>query len=399
MPATPEAPALPGKNKRRRYLKPALVALLAVVVTGSVVGLRASQAPKEAKKNDEKVFEFAPGDLAELQRVPLGRQIPVSGSVKPLLQATVRSKVPAEVARVHVQEGQAVAAGSPLVTLDTADLKARYDAQAAAVAEARAKLDLAKKNQANNKVLLEKTFISQNAYDTVINTVQVAEANLLSAEAQTAIARRALDDASVRAPFAGIVAKRWVNVGDKVTSDMPVAQVVDLGRMELEAPVPVSEIPFVKVGQEILFAVDGFGNRKFSGKVERVNPSAEAGSRSILVFVTMPNADASLKGGMFANGVLATSAGSEVDVIPTVAVLEEGGQTFVHVVKNGKVERRLVVLGPRNVERGLVNVKEGLERGVPVVIVKADGLKAGATAIMKGAPASAPATAGPTKAS
>jgi membrane fusion protein (multidrug efflux system) len=396
MPASPEAPGFPG-SKRRRYLKPALVALLALVVTGSVVGLRASQAPKEAKKNDEKVFEFAPGDLAELQRVALGRQIPVSGSVKPLLQATVRSKVPAEVARVHVQEGQSVAAGSPLVTLDTADLKARYDAQAAAVAEARAKLDLARKNQANNKVLLEKTFISQNAYDTVINTVQVAEANLLSAEAQTAIARRALDDASVRAPFAGIVAKRWVNVGDKVTSDMPVAQVVDLGRMELEAPVPVSEIPFVKVGQEILFAVDGFGNRKFSGKVERVNPSAEAGSRSILVFVTMPNADASLKGGMFANGVLATAAGSEVDVIPTVAVLEEGGQTFVHVVKNGKVERRLVVLGARNVERGLVNVKEGLERGVPVVIVKADGLKAGATAIVKGAPAAAPAS--PAKAS
>ncbi len=381
-------------KKANRYAKPAIAGVVLLVVAGSIFGLRASQANKEPDKKDgDKVFEFAAGDLAQLQRVPLGRQIPVSGSMKPLLQATVRSKVPAEVARVHVQEGDRVAVGMPLITLDTADLKARYDAQTAAVAEARARLDLARKNQGNNKALLEKSFISQNAYDSVINTVQVAEANMQSAEAQAAIARRALADASIRSPFGGIVAKRWVNVGDKVTSDMPVAHIVDLARMELEAPIPVSEIPFVKVGQEILFTVDGFPSRKFSGKVERVNPSAETGSRSIMVYVTIPNADASLKGGMFANGVLATSTGAEVDVIPITALLEEGGQSFVHVVKNGKVERRSVVTGTRNVERGVVVVKEGLERNVPVIIVKADGLKAGATAIVKGASAAAPAKA------
>jgi len=303
----------------------------------------------------------------------------------------VRSKVPAEVARVHVQEGERVAAGAPLVTLDTADLKARYDAQMASVAEARARLDLAKKNQVNNKALLEKSFISQNAYDSVINTVQVAEANLQSVEAQAAIAQRALADAQIRAPFAGIVAKRWVNVGDKVSGDMPVAQVVDLGRMELEAPIPVSEIPFVKVGQEIAFQVDGFQGRRFTGKIERVNPSTEAGSRSISVFVTLPNADGSLKGGMFANGQLATAMGAEVEVIPLAAVFEEGGQSFVYVVKAGKVERRSVILGVRNAERGLVTVREGLERGVPVIAVKAEGLKAGAAAVVKDGKTSAKA--------
>jgi membrane fusion protein (multidrug efflux system) len=266
--------------KNRRYLKPAILVVLVVAVGGALLGLRASQADKDPKKGPDapKVFEFAPGDLAEMQRLPLGRQIPVSGSMKPLLQATVRSKVPAEVARVHVQEGERVAAGAPLVTLDTADLKARHDAQLAAVAEARARLDLARKNQVNNQALLEKSFISQNAYDGVINTVQVAEANMQSVQAQAAITQRALADAQVRAPFAGIIAKRWVNVGDKMSADMPVAHVVDLARMELEAQIPVSEIPFVKVGQEIAFQVDGFPGRRFTGKVERVNPSADAGS-------------------------------------------------------------------------------------------------------------------------
>ena len=256
------------------------------------------------------------------------------------------------------------------------------------MAEGRARLDLAKKNQANSRALLEKSFISQNAYDSSDNAVQVAQANLRSAEAQAAITQRALNDAQVRSPFAGIVAKRFVNVGDKLSPDMPVALVVDLARMEMEAPIPVGEIPFVKVGQEIVFQVDGFAGRPFTGKVERVNPSAEAGSRSISVFVSLPNADGALKGGMFANGTLATRTGAEVDVIPLSAVLEEGGQSFVHVVRNGKVERRTVILGTRYTERGVVAVREGLERGVPVIAVKAEGLKPGATAILRGAKSS-----------
>ena len=374
--------------KKKRFAKPAVITVVLLIVAGTLLGLRASQANKEEPKKDAaRVFEFAPGDLAELQTIPLGRQIPISGSMKPLLQATVRSKVAAEVARVHVQEGERVAAGAPLIGLDTADLKARYDAQAAAVAEARARLDLARKNQRNNQALLDKAFISQNAFDSVANSVQVAEANLQSVEAQAAIAQRALADAQVRAPFAGIVAKRWVNVGDKVSGDMPVAQVVDLSRMELEAQVPVSEIPFVQVGQQIAFQVDGFAGRPFTGKVERVNPSAEAGSRSISIFVTLANADGSLKGGMFANGTLATATGAAVDVVPVTAVIEEGGQSFVYVVKNGKVERRTVILGAKSVERGVVAVREGLEKGVPVITVKAEGLKPGASAIVKGAKA------------
>ncbi len=375
-------------TSKRRYLKPALAIVAIVAVAGSILGLRASQGAKDATKRGDdapRVFEFAPGDLAILKREALGRDIPLSGSVRPLLAATVRSKVPAEVARVGAQEGERVAAGHPLVTLDTADLKARAEAQQAAVAEMKARLDLARKNQANNKALLEKSFISQNAYDSVINTVQVAEANLRSAHAQAAIAERALADAQIRAPFAGIVAKRWVNVGDKVSADMPVVQLVDLSRMELEAQVPVSEIPYVKVGQEVVFRVDGFLGRPFTGRVERVNPSAEAGSRSISIFVTLPNADGALRGGMFASGALSARQGAEVDVIPASALLEEGGQSYVYVVKDGKVERRTVTVGTRNADRGLVEIREGLDAGLQVITVKGEGLKAGATAVVKSA--------------
>ena len=370
---------------RKGWVKVTLVVLGLALTVGGLAAFRAVSAKKdETKKPDAaKVFEFAPGDLAELKPAQMGQIIPISGSVRPLLQATVKSKVPAEVSKVHVQEGERVQAGQVLISLDTADLKARLDSQHASMAEAKAKLDLANKNQENNKALLSKNFISQNAYDNVLNSVEVAQANFKSAEAQAAIAQRAVNDASIRAPFAGIVAKRWVNTGDKVNSDTPVAAVVDLAKMELEAQIPVSEIPYVQVGHEIAFKVDGFATREFKGKVERINPSAEAGSRSISIFVALPNQDASLRGGMFASGMLSITGKGNVNTLPTTAVLEEGGQSFVYAINEGKLVRKPVTIGARNGERGLVEIREGLEPGIQVVTVKAEGLKAGVEAIVK----------------
>ncbi|MFN7673689.1 MAG: efflux RND transporter periplasmic adaptor subunit, partial [Betaproteobacteria bacterium] len=172
---------------------------------------------------------------ARLGPVELGHVVPISGTLTPVVQAVVKSKVAAEVAQVHVREGERVASGQVLISLDTADLRARYDAQMASVAEMKARLDLARKNEANNRQLLQRNFISQNAFDAVSNTAEVAHANLKSAEAQAAISQRALNDATIRAPFNGIVAKRMVNVGEKVSPDMSVVQIVDLSRMELEA--------------------------------------------------------------------------------------------------------------------------------------------------------------------
>ncbi len=380
---------------RRRWLKPVAVLLTAVLAVGSLVAWRANAAKKDApKKNEDKVFEFSRGDLAVLGLRELGNVIPVSGTLKPLTQAIVKSKVAADVARVHVQEGERVAAGQILVSLDTADLRARLDAQQAVVAEMKARYDLAGKNEANNRQLLAKNFISQNALDAVASSAEVARANLRSAEAQAAISQRALNDAAIRAPFAGTVAKRMVNIGEKLSPDMAVMQVVDLTRMEMEAMVPVSEIPGVKIGQQISFVVDGFSDRQFTGKVERINPSADAGSRSIAVFVSIPNADQSLKGGMFASGKLAAQSRGPVNAVPLVALREEGGQSFVFTIEKEKIERKPVTAGARSVDLGLVEIREGLANGTQVVAVKMEGLKPGAKAIVK-ADGSAAAAATP----
>ncbi len=372
----------PGPGRRRIKVTVALLTISLIV--GSIVAVRASSAKKDDKKPDaNKVFEFTDADIARLAPREFGQSIPVSGSLRPVVQAMVRSKVPGEVSRVLVREGERVRAGDVLVTLDTRDLQAQLDSAQGSVAEARARLDLARKNEENNRQLLAKGFISQNAFDSVANSVSVTTANVLTAEGQASIARKALSDATVRAPFSGIVAKRAVNIGEKVSNDSPVAQIVDLSLMELEAMVPVAEIPAVRIGQEIAFRVDGFNNRTFKGKVERINPTADAGSRAISVFVSIANADGALKGGMFANGLLAAASKGSVNALPSVAVQEEGGQSFVFIVNAGKIDRRPVTVGLRSIEQGMVEIREGVDTKVDVVAVKAEGIKVGDKAIMK----------------
>jgi len=165
--------------------------------------------------------------------------------------------------------------------------------------------------------------------------------------------------------------------------------IVDLARMEVEAPVPAAEIPGVRVGQAASLRVDGFGNREFAGRLERINPTTEQSSRAITVYLSVSNRDGALRGGMFAKGSLVLDQGEPAPAIPATAVREEAGQTFVFTIEQGKIGRRAVTLGLREEVAGMVHVRSGLEKGMTVVSSRATGLKAGAPAILKDAAAPA----------
>jgi len=377
----------------RRYLKPVVATIAVVAVLGALVGFRATQASKgDGKKPDAPVtLQFTPADIAVVEVRELVRSIAFSGSLSPLVQTTVRSKVSGEVNRVLVREGESVAAGALLAQIDTADLQSRLEARIAALEEAKARLDIAEKNRANNLKLLRQKFISQIAFDTTQSTWEAGLASVRSEEAQVTIARRAMEDAAVRAPFAGIIARRMANRGEKVGIDSPLFALVDLERMEIEAPAPASEIPSIRVGQAVSFRVDGYGERAFVGRVERINPVADAGSRSITLYLSVANRDGALKGGMFAKGRIVLDRTTPATVIPASAVREEAGQSFVFTLEDGKIGRRAVTLGFAEPQQGVVEVQSGLEKGLKVVSARVSGLKAGSPAVLK------PAAAAPGK--
>jgi len=377
--------------RKNRFLKPALITLAIVLVVATFVGLRATQAKKEEPKAGAVVLEFTPADVAVVEVRELVRSIAFSGSLAPVVQTTVKSKVSGEVNRVLVREGETVVPGQLMAQIDTSVLQATLDAQVAALEEAKAKLSIAEKNRENNQQLLRQKFISQNAYDTTHSTYEANAAMARSAEAQLRIARKAMEDAAIRAPFAGIVAKKMANAGEKVGIDSPLFALVDLARMEIEAPAPASEIPAVKPGQVARFRVDGFGERTFEGKVERINPTAEPGSRSITLYISVANRDGVLRGGMFAKGQIVLDKTYSSSVIPSSAVREEAGQTYVFAIEGGKITKRAVKVGYTEPQQGLIEVKSGVEKGLNVVSARVSGLKAGDPAVMK------PAVSGPAK--
>lgn len=363
--------------------KPLILSIAIAAIVASLVGYRATQAKPEPRKSGPVTLEFTPADIAVVELKSLTRSIPFSGSLAPVVQTAVKSKVPGEVTRVLVREGEAVKSGQLMAQIDTTDLQARLDAQSAALEEAKARLKIADKNRANNQQLLRQKFISQNAYDTADSTYEAAGAGVRSQEAQLRIARKALDDAAVRAPIEGVVASRTVHAGEKVGVDQALFTLVDLGRMEIEAPAPASEIPSVRAGQAASFRVDGFAERAFEGRVERINPTAQPGSRAITLYISVRNPDGALRGGMFAKGEIVLDRGQPAAVIPATAVREESGQPYVFTIEGGKIARRPIKVGATNELEGLVEVVSGLERGMSVVAARVSGLKAGAPAKMK----------------
>jgi RND family efflux transporter MFP subunit len=336
-----------------------------------------AQAAKKKAQDKTPVHELAQGDVAAISARALSVSLPLSGSLAPLTQATIKAKVSGEIHETTVQEGQQVSSGQVLLRLDAADQRARLTQQQAMLDEAQARLSMASKNEANSQALLKQKYISQTAYDTTQNSVDLARASVKSAAAMVEIARIALADTVIRAPMAGIVSKRHVQAGEKVSPDMPVYTIVNLAQLTLEAPVPSAEIPRIKIGQEVRFKVDGFGARDFAGKVARINPTTESGSRAMLVYIAVDNGDGALRGGMFAKGSIVTERSMVAPMVPLTAVRTEKHGTVVYALVNNKVVEQAVTLGLRNEDEGYAEVTEGLAPGAEVIVAKLDGVKPG----------------------
>jgi RND family efflux transporter MFP subunit len=350
-------------------------------------------APAAAEKKD--VFELASGDIAAVQARSLAVSLPLSGSLAPLSSATIKSKVSGVVEATTLQEGMAVHAGQVLARIDQADLRARLQQQQALLDEAQAKLAMATKNETNSQALLSQKYISQNAYDATQNTVDLARANVKSASAMVELARIALNDGVIKAPIDGVISKRHVQAGEKLAPDMPVYSIVNLSQLILEAQVPASEIPRVKVGQDVKFRVDGYAQREFHGAVARINPSTEAGSRALLVYISVRNEDSALRAGMFAKGNIVTERSAVAPIVPLAALRnDKDGKQIVYKVEQGKLLAQPVKVGLRNEDEGYAEVVEGLAQGSHVIVSRLDSLKPGAAVkLPAGAPPSAQAKA------
>jgi len=366
----------------KRALRYALVGAVILAAVGgfaAVRGKRAEQKPAAAQP----VAEFLQNDLYIVEPGALEQSLPLTGSLTPLNEATVKAKVAGELVAVTVREGESVKQGQVLARIDLTEVQAKVAGRQADVEAAKAQLVWAEKNRNTQKALLEKQFISQNAFDNIQSTYDVAVAKRRAAEADLVVAQKSLGDAVLLAPFSGVVSQRHAQPGERVALDAKVVSIVDLSRLQLEASVPPTAIGQVRIGQTMNFRVEGFGEREFAGRIERINPAASAGSRSISVYAVIDNPEGVLRSGMFAQGALTLSRIDNALAAPASAVREEIGQTFVYAIEGGVIRRKNVKVGAPGAD-GRVQVLEGLAAGDRIVRVNLGSLREGVAARLSG---------------
>jgi len=376
-------------TKRRKFWLLAAVAVLIVGGAGAALMATRQGQPAQAaakKKDDRPPLEFMKSDVVRLTPQRLTVELAVPGSIQAVSQTTVRSKLSAEVKKVLVREGDKVAAGQVVAEFDTAQLRAQLAERTATLASARAQLATTERTRLANAQLVQQNFISKNAFDTADSAHQAQLAIVAAAQAQVEQTQIMLGDSVVKAPIAGIISKRYVQPGEKLAFDAPMLGIVDLAQLEIQAQVPVADVPQIRKGMETHVEIEGMGTRRFAGRVERINPSTEPGTRTVNIYVSLPNDEALLKAGMFARVVLSTMSETELQALPMSAVRSEGQQSYVWVIAEGKLVRRDVAVGRRDERAQRVEITSGLSASDVVLATKFDNLKDGLTAKVVGVP-------------
>ena len=373
---------------RKRWLL-IIVAVIAAVaytqrdrITGGL-----SRAPHDAAPAKPAIpaLQLAPAEVLSLKPGEIARTLPITGTLKPLNQVVVKSKVSGDLKEVTVREGMAVRAGQVVARVDPLDYQLRVNEREAQVRNAQAQVEQARRTQENNRQLLAKGFISQNSFDNSSSALDVARANLDATTAGLAQLRKALADTVIVTPIAGRVAERYAQPGEKVSPDGRVMSIVDLSQMEVEVSVPTTEIGAVRIGQEVELRIDGVAGAQVA-RVARINPGTQAGTRSVSVYLALANGEEKIRAGMFAQGMLTLERRSGVMTVPVAAVRDVNGRKFVYAIVDGKIAERDLKLGARDDTAiaadgspGVIEVLEGLREGEQVVAVNLGTLAVGAT--------------------
>ena len=411
--ARPQGP-INASARMELSMTPAMInrIFLAVLVAGAIGSAACGSASGKAAER-----EPAPPPAIDVSPVaaserPISRYIRVTGTLMAEEHADVAAETSGRVVATPIERGTSVATGSELIRLsatetdaqlkeaeaNAAQIEARlgltpgatFDVNAVPeVQNAKAAYDLAQSEFARIKSLLGERVVSQSEYDQRRTQMEAARQqydaakngaaqqyqSLQAARARVILARKALADTVVRAPFNGLVVQRMVSAGDYVTRGMKVATVVRINPLRAQLTIPEQFVSAVGVGQPITFEVDAFPGREFQGTVRYVSPALQADQRALTAEAVVPNPNGELKPGLFATARVRQPKPTPAILVPASAVVTTGGTSRVFVVNGDRVEERVVTTG-QTVDT-LVEITNGLKSGERVATANVSKLTDG----------------------
>lgn len=340
--------------------------VLAVLVLGALaLGLRLVQgrrsdaaaappATSAAASAPVPALDLRAGDLVTAQMADLSRTQALSGSVRAVSTAVVKAKVAGELRHLGPREGDSVRAGQVVGDIDTTEFELRVKQAVQQAEAARAQVDIARRQLDNNRALVAQGFISATALDTSVANHAAAQASLQAALATADLARKAQADTVLKSPISGTVSQRLAQPGERVAVDARVLEVVDLSRLELEAALPAADAGTLRAGATAELRVEGLPD-PVSAQVVRLNPATQAGTRAVLVYLSLQPAPG-LRVGLFARGTVALEQRRALS-LPLSAVRLDDALPYVVVLDGQALRRRTVKTGAR----GLVDRIESVE--------------------------------------
>ncbi|WP_338413309.1 efflux RND transporter periplasmic adaptor subunit [uncultured Sphaerotilus sp.] len=340
-------------------------ALVALVVVATVLGIRLVQGRRSessasppsappAASAAVAALDLRDRDLVTAQVADLLRTQALSGSVRAVSTAIVKAKVAGELRHLEPREGDSVRAGQVVGDIDATEFELRVKQAVQQAEAARAQVDIARRQLDNNRALVEQGFISATALDTSVANHAAAQASLQAALAAADLARKAQADTVLRSPINGTVSQRLAQPGERVAIDARVLEVVDLSRLELEAALPAADAGTLRAGATAELSVEGLTD-PVSAQVVRLNPATQAGTRAVLVYLSLQPAPG-LRVGLFARGTVALEQRRALS-LPLSAVRLDDALPYVVVLDGQALRRRTVKTGAR----GLVDRVESVE--------------------------------------
>ena len=279
-------------------------------------------------------IELANSDVFIARTQSLSQGITLSGALKASQSAIIKARVAGELQELSVREGDRVQAGQVIARIDQTEYQARVRQAQQQADAAKAQVDIAQRQFDNNQALVNQGFISQTALLTSQASLNGAKATHAAALAALDLANKSLADATLRSPLSGVVSQRLVQPGERVAIEARLVEVINLSQLELEAALTAEDASLVRVGMTAQLKVEGV-DTPIMAKVLRINPSAQSGSRSILVYLGIQGREG-LRQGQFAQGSLGTQT-VQAMAVPLDSVRTDKPQPYVQVVQDGKV--------------------------------------------------------------
>lgn len=330
---------------------------------------------QDPKKKEPAELKPLPVTVAKVETRPVQRSVETVGSLLAWEESQVKAEVSGTLDRLFVDLGDRVKAGQILATLEAREFSLQVEQAEASLrmaretqARTRAEQDEAKANGERAEELYRRELISaqerdrwRTQYRVTQALAQSSAADIQRMEAALGVARKKLRDATIRAPIAGAVAKRHVNVGEFVKDGAALFTLVVSDPLKYTGTVPERYAPELRVGQTLQLTVEAYPGQSFAGQVTRVAPAVDVQTRGLSLEARVPNPEGRLRPGFFAKGAVLTRRDDAVAFVPAEAVTYFVGITKVFVVVDSKAQERLVKPGTR--QGGLVEILDGVKPG------------------------------------